>query len=341
MSSWIPSYEATVNLLRKSMADVGEGDVGESDAQQACAGVEMPGAKRPTRDDVLAALHAVTDNPPLSHQRIGVAIKCMSDHLSFDRLSRVDTALVDVLVATGRFDVVLVNFNIEACYSTNVLRALFHPACAVPPIVTSRFPHETSALYTFVDENTPLSCEIVFWPKPFRASFLALDAVLSLTHAAVCHGDGDTLGLSLHGLCFGAIGAFVEQGSARNMVGIQDIVVQSHDVSLAELFLREAMPVWRDFDSGVLATCTAACLVAYGIAALLPSTQIHFTLWLRARGPSDLCRLLTSLAGLTTGDDVLCPRLRSRFLWELVKMGWDVLRTHSPYSQHIDLTMQH
>ncbi|KDO17336.1 hypothetical protein SPRG_17215, partial [Saprolegnia parasitica CBS 223.65] len=67
----------------------------------------------PTRDAALAALTAIAERPPLRMQRIGVRIKtCDRCRIaSFSDLGPQDVTLVDALLATGRFDVALVQLK--------------------------------------------------------------------------------------------------------------------------------------------------------------------------------------------------------------------------------------
>ncbi|KDO28395.1 hypothetical protein SPRG_06633 [Saprolegnia parasitica CBS 223.65] len=312
MNPAIPAYEAAVDLLRRSMAIEDRAAADFMQQQQYAGDLDGSAAeRRPTRDDVVAALLSIADDPPLALQRIAAPIPCMRDNLSFDRLERVDAALVDVLVATGRFDVALVSFKVDqqGGYTNFLSMVEPHPACGIPTNVASRLPDKRVHAYLGdVSRATP-SCAIVFWPTPFRASIVGLDATLPLAQTAIDNVPGDRLGLSVRDLLLGVLSAVVlVQPQPTQLTAITRVFVQCNDVAL---------------DLRGVGICIHALLKSYGWIPLFSALQGLFE---RSKGAIDsLCRLLASLAGLTSGDDALCPPLEQPFVCELVKLLSGVL----------------
>ncbi|EQC26934.1 hypothetical protein SDRG_15266 [Saprolegnia diclina VS20] len=234
----------------------------------------------------------------------------------------VDSALVECLLTTGRYDVALAEVQCTKSDHYVINTAAVHPACSVPEDVAASLPKKLVHAFRSLHRGRARieSAAIVFWLKPYRASLLGLDSAL-----CVAQDDVSRLDLSARELCFGLMATVVNHVAFRikfqshHIRALTSLLVASRDVLLAARFVRDVLILVETVLEEVDLVSLHALLDAFGWITLCPAFESFCQRWIEARGCQVLPSLLTSLAGLVRGDDAVCSPLRQPFVGEFVK----------------------
>ncbi|EQC29707.1 hypothetical protein SDRG_12707 [Saprolegnia diclina VS20] len=309
---------------------------------------------RPTQEAAIAALSRLAQASPLEY------IACIQDEtlgneLSFAALDAIDTTLVDVLVATGVFDVALVSFQrrflsepqVDSMdsdvvsptlppFENRVDRFVLHPACALHAdgligLNADAFPAR-HRMYHRDDYPCPAKA-VLFWPKHCRVFLLGFNTVLSLLQATVDdQTDADMVGCATARDLVALILPLFElhrqerhtttskaTSDARYASIFGRLLLQIHAMDLVTRFVRDVIVVSSVTTITDVATYVHACLLQCGWSVL----QMAFSGLLARWRVSDAMQLLSSLAGVAL--DPVCPPLAQPFAREFLKASWHAL----------------
>ncbi|KDO27826.1 hypothetical protein SPRG_07099 [Saprolegnia parasitica CBS 223.65] len=310
----------------------------------------------PTRNDVIEAFAAIARDPPHDIQRIARAVHVVvayPETLSFQHLKCIDKTLVDILVATNGYDISLVDFQetspptpdvyggydfeddswdedpyfeYKVRYENCVTR--IQSLADIPFAVTSGVRNKGADLFLSVDASANRSecpaTAVLFWPKRCRVAIAGPSRAVSLLKEAIRNGQIiDLFGLSLHDFILGTLTAFdVAATNNSDAVELGYLLLRYKDAELLKRFLRNTLSLstWR---SDGAAQCLHESLETFGWPTLLPAVEAFLARVVKKYdGTHAICRLLASLAGLTTEREAVCPPLNQPFAGEFLKACW-------------------
>ncbi|EQC42881.1 hypothetical protein SDRG_00599 [Saprolegnia diclina VS20] len=297
-----------------------------------------------TRDDVIEAFAAIANDPPsdIPCIALGTRMQMLSTYL----LERIDKTLVDVLVATGGYDVALVGLEQYASYwyafedadghwvhfDTRVTDYMSHEAWNVPRTVLSGLyattvEHFVDSKGIGSDETVRPKTAILFWPKRFRVTIVGPSGAVSLLRAAFDHGQLDDLGLGLHDCMIGALTTFdnvIGRTNDDEKIAMFHLLLQYEDVELLQRFIRDTLCISSSQDTRP-AQCIYTSLETFGWPTLLPAIEGFLARAANEGDANAICHLLASLAGLTSESDAVCPPLQQPYIGEFLKACWQTL----------------
>ncbi|KDO32178.1 hypothetical protein SPRG_03395 [Saprolegnia parasitica CBS 223.65] len=193
--------------------------------------VALDGPRSPMPPAMLRAIDAFKElaaRPSHKHRRIACELKPINHKLLWEKLGPTDKYLVDVLLATGAYDVVLVGFKKERDYDAEppydsanegdwdydkpqykiintVARFKEHPACPIPAamhlMLVTRGAHAFPDMEDRLENVAIPATSVLFWPKQFRAEIIGVHRALQMLQNAINDPAADLLGYaSVHDL---------------------------------------------------------------------------------------------------------------------------------------------
>ncbi|EQC27882.1 hypothetical protein SDRG_14303 [Saprolegnia diclina VS20] len=264
-----------------------------------------------SRDAMLHELTRIASMPMLQDQRIAHVLT--APVLAFEALCPADAAILDVLLATRRFDVALV----EVDAVVNTCRP--HPSCMIPDAVVASLVGKRVHRFLSGESESRYQPKValLFWPTQYRAGIVGLAAaMLSAEPSSTWH-----LGLALWKR---RLPAFLPHLCHR--------LLAFGDVDLIEIFVSDVLGSALQFDSPpsltTLAELVRTCLVTLGWCRLGGAVARLVARWVECTNLIDApkaCRLLASFAGVA--DEPLCAALDVPFVGEFIKVCFDVICT--------------
>ncbi|KDO19734.1 hypothetical protein SPRG_15064 [Saprolegnia parasitica CBS 223.65] len=284
-----------------------------------------------SREGMLAELTRIASTPMLQDQRIAHVLT--DPVLAFETLGPADAAIVDVLLATQRFDVALVEVEvfIRSCHP--------HPSCKIPDVVVTSLVGKGA--HRFLGDETESIFEpkvaLLFWPTQYRAGIVGLAAaVLSAEPTSSSY-----LGLgSVRDLLLGTLGIFAravlpaseEHRPFAFLPHLCHRLLAYGDTDLIDVFVSDvlgsALRYYSPPSLTTLAELVRICLTSQGWHRLGGAVQRLVARWAERNSWLDLpraCQLLASFAGVT--NDPLCAALDVPFVGECMKVCFDVICT--------------
>ncbi|EQC41907.1 hypothetical protein SDRG_00762 [Saprolegnia diclina VS20] len=302
------------------------------------------------RHETISAFATIATTPLPFFQRIARPIPYALSALTFDALTPADADFVGILVATQRYDVTLVQLKVDFLSSISdtgiineVTACVPHPSCRIPKVVRERLLGNSASAFLRDrpippgDDEDSDGCPftaILFWPKACRVGIVGVDVALPLLEKAILKPKANKLGLdSADDLVRGAIGLFRSM-SRQHVLGklpfkyvvmMTDALVDSNNVTMAELFLSEAVSVYGRLDHYAATYMIHLCLLEYGWPALQKAMLRLIQRWVIVSVGS-IARLLANLAGATS-DSKVTP-LQQPFVCEFFKRCWHEVLVH-------------
>ncbi|KDO17681.1 hypothetical protein SPRG_16915 [Saprolegnia parasitica CBS 223.65] len=302
-----------------------------------------------SKDAAVDALRQIAQAPLLYKARVAYAVASPA------ALDAMADALADALVATGAFDVALVEFATTkrvaaknepstTAYVNCIAKCTPYDACCIPIDVASGLVGMGADIFLsntkdVSSANFEAPCAaLVFWLKPHRAGIVGIDVVLPLLDAAC-------LGLDSHRDCMlGAMAIFRphtayvakydmppfhnaggERQAGRPTAGFltrfSAALLHLADLDLVVLCLRDVVSVTIDTELPEVATFVHACLTKHGWVALVAAVDGLIQRWCADGKTGAVLHLLSSLAGVTT-DDAVCPPLQQMGVGEFVRASY-------------------
>ncbi|EQC24680.1 hypothetical protein SDRG_17427, partial [Saprolegnia diclina VS20] len=317
---------------------------------------------RATRDDVIEAFATIAQDPPSDIQRIARAVDMDigPETLWINQLERVDKALVDVLAATGGYDISLVEsrehapptydaygseddacdddpyFEYEVRYENRVTR--IQSLADIPVAVTSGVICRGADLFLNDDASANgFACPataILFWPKRCRVPIAGSSRAVPMLREAIHTGQiEDLFGLSLHDFVLGTLMAFDVAANSRDAVELGHLLLRYKDAEVLQRFLKDTLPlsIFGLTGPNGAAQCIYASLDSLGWSTLLPSIEGLLARAAKADNTNAICHLLASLAGLATERDAVCPPLTQPYTGEFLKACWEAVIIESKF----------
>ncbi|EQC24762.1 hypothetical protein SDRG_17346, partial [Saprolegnia diclina VS20] len=315
------------------------------------------------RDDVVEGFATIAQDPPNEVWYVARAVDLNSTTLEVVNLKRLDATFVDLLVATGDYDVALARFADCDVYVYDKYGTAFE--------VTSEFdayeedddhdghdkacddddgedddswcymPWYENIIVDFTHHEACNVPDAILWKLEcntadfFLRSRRAGDGRFKLPGAAIVFWPK-----SRRLTIAEAIGALemlrdaIECGDVGTLgLGLREFPCRGHDgqlllqykdMELLEPFIRDTQHLPLD-EANDTARFIHTSLETCSWPALLPAMESFLARAARKSDASAICRLLASLAGLASADDAVCPPLTQPYTGEFLKSCWQAV----------------